>query len=45
MVTQDFLLDATQGCASGRNLCDHVDAIAVLFHHARETTHLTFDPL
>ena len=28
-----------------RDLRDHVDAISVLFDHARETAHLTFDAL
>src|SRR5438067_58517 len=44
MIAQHFVLDAPQRCAHGRDLGDDVDAITVLFDHAREPAHLAFDP-
>jgi hypothetical protein len=43
VITQDLLLDAAQRRAHRRDLCDDVDAIAVVVHHAGETANLTLD--
>ena len=45
VVAQDFFFGATQCRAHGGDLRDDVDAVAVLFDHARETAHLAFDPV
>jgi P-type Cu+ transporter len=45
MVGEDLVLGAAQGRARSRELGDDVDAITVIFDHARETTHLPLDPL
>ena len=45
MVAQDLLLKPPQRRAHRRNLRDDVDAVAVLFHHARQAAHLAFDPV
>ena len=42
MVTQDLFLDPAQGRTCRSDLCDDVDAVSILLHHAREAPHLTF---
>jgi hypothetical protein len=45
VIVKDLLLHFTQSCARGGNLRDHIDAVAVLFDHADQATHLALDPL
>ena len=45
VITEDFLLEAPQGCTHGRDLRNDVDAIAVLVNHAGKAAHLPFDPV
>ena len=44
VIGQNFLLGAPQRGAHGRKLRYDIDAVAVIFDHARKTAHLTFDP-
>ena len=44
MIAQHLFLDPPQRCTGGGDLRDDVDAIAIVFHHARETANLAFDP-
>src|SRR6185437_2873847 len=43
VLAQDLLLDTAQRGAHGADLGDDVDAVAVLFDHARETADLPLD--
>lgn len=43
MVRQRLLLDPVEGGADGTDLGQHVDAVAVLLDHARDTAHLALD--
>jgi len=43
VLSQDLLLDTPQRGAHRRDLRDDVDAVAVIFNHAREAPHLAFD--
>ncbi len=45
MVTQYFFLDAPQRRPDRGNLRDDVDTIAILFDHAGNAPHLSFDAL
>ena len=45
VIAQHFVLDAAQRRAHRGKLRHHVDAVAILFDHAREPAHLAFDPL
>ena len=42
---QHLLLDLMQRSAHCIDLRQHVDAVAVVFHHAQHAAHLTLDPL
>src|SRR5262252_1407293 len=44
MIRKNLLLGATQGGTHRRKLGHDIDAIAVVFNHARKTAHLTLDP-
>src|ERR1700704_1708399 len=44
VVAEDFLLEPAQGRPHRRDLRHDVDAIAVFFHHARQSAHLALDP-
>jgi hypothetical protein len=44
VIAKDLLLDPPKGRTRRRNLCDDVDAIAVLIDHAREAANLSLDP-
>src|SRR5579863_4791670 len=43
VIAQNFFLSASQRSADCRNLRNDVDAIPILFDHARETAHLALD--
>ena len=43
VVTQNFLLDASECRAYGGDLRDDIDAVAVFLDHAGEAANLTFD--
>jgi hypothetical protein len=43
VLTQDFLLDPAQRSPDRSDLCDDVDAVAILLDHAGNSTHLAFD--
>ena len=45
VVVQHLVLDPAQGRTDRTQLGQHVDAIPVLVDHARDTAHLTLDPL
>lgn len=44
MVVQDSLLDLVQRSTDRPDLVQYVDAVAVVFDHARDPSHLAFDP-
>jgi P-type Cu+ transporter len=44
MIGQDFFLRAPQRGTDRRKLRYHVNAVAVVFHHARKPAHLALDP-
>ena len=43
VVLQHFFLDAPQRGPHGRDLCDDIDAIAILVHHLGQAAHLALD--
>jgi P-type Cu+ transporter len=45
MVLEDFFLQPPQRSTRRRDLRDDIDAIPILFDHARDATHLSFDPV
>jgi len=42
-IAQHFFLGAAQGRPHGGNLRHHIDAVAILLHHARDAAHLALD--
>ena len=43
VLLKHILLDPSERCASGRDLGDDVDAVAILFNHAGNAPHLSLD--
>jgi hypothetical protein len=44
VIFEHLLLDAPERGTDGRDLRYDIDAVAILFQHAREAAHLTLDP-
>jgi hypothetical protein len=45
VIAQDLLFEPPEGGANGGNLRHDIDAVAILLDHARDATHLAFDPI
>ena len=43
VLTQDFLLNASERSSDGGDLRDDIDAVAIFLNHAGETTNLALD--
>jgi len=43
VISENFLLDASQGCSNGGDLRDDVDAVAVFLDHSGQATDLAFN--
>ena len=43
VITENFLLDASQCCSYGSDLRDDVDAVAVFLHHSGQAANLAFN--